>query len=393
MLPLTPLRCVRGSENIRREPMQRLRVRGSGTEEGHGGEVFSCVYSNDGTFVLSAGWDGWLRLWLSAGVQMVSSLQAALRPLSSCAFAPDGKAWVSGSMDGVLSWWDALSHQQGLNFVAHIRPISAIQFSPDGRYLVTASWDRKLLLSRAGHEQAGRALVGHRDVVAGCCWSADSKQLLSWSHDGTLRLWDADSASQTATLDGHGDRVSAACLSCDGQWAVSGSRDGAVKLWDLRRYAETRSVQTKEEVRGCWYLGDDASVLTVHADGWMAIWSLPELELQTELASCVRPLCCDLSPLGTEVVLGSETGQLHFVTVDGGEEVPLFVTAIPSFKPRSGVITRFLGKPKVERSYHYTCPACGSGGEIASLPRDAVRCASCNRLLRVHAEVPQLQAQ
>lgn len=370
--------------------MQTLRVRDGENEGGHGGEVFSCVYSNDGTFVLSAGWDGCLRLWLSAGGQLMSFLHAALKPLSACAFVPDGSSWVSGSMDGVLSCWEAVSHQRRLHLAAHIRPISAIQFSPDGRYLVTASWDRKLLLRRVGHEHDYRALAGHRDIVAGCRWSPDSKRLLSWSHDGTLRLWDIESASQIAKLDGHTDRITAGCLSRDGQWAVSGSRDGAVKLWDLRRFVEARSVQLKGEVRGSWYLGDGASVLTVQADGWMALWSLPDLEMQTELASSIRPLCGDLSPSGAEVVLGSETGYLHFVSL---EEVPLPVTATSSFKPKSGVITRFLGKRKAERAYHYTCPACGHRGEIASLPLESIRCTSCNRLLRVSAEVPQLQEQ
>ncbi len=370
--------------------MPTLRMRGSGSEGGHGGEVFSCAYSNDGAFVLSAGWDGCLRLWQSSEAQLVSYLPAALKPLSACTFAPGGSAWVCASMDGVLSWWDPISHQRGLNFVAHIRPISAIQFSPDGRYLTTASWDRKLLLRRVGHEHEGQALNGHRDIVAGCRWSADSRQLLSWSHDTTLRLWDADSASHVAVLDGHADRVTAACLSRDGQWAVSGSRDGAVKLWDLRRYAETRSVQVKEEVRGCWYLNDSA-LLTVNACGWIAVWSLPDLEVQTELASEIRPLCSDLSPAGNDLVLGSEAGQLHFVAIDGMEEPPLAVTAQPAFKPKSGVITRFLGKRKSEQAYQYTCPACGHAEEINRLPDEDTPCPSCHRLLRISTDVPRLQ--
>jgi WD40 repeat protein len=373
--------------------MRTLQLREGGTGVGQGGEVFSCVYSADGAFVLSAGWDGHLRLWLSANGQQVSSVQASAKPLSCCAFSADNTAWLSASMDGALSWWDAMTHQLRQNFIAHIRPISAIQFSPDGRFLATAAWDRKLLLRRVGNESEGRALHGHTDSVAGCSWTADSKQLLSWSHDGTLRLWDADSASKIACLRGHADRINAACLSQDGQWAFSGGRDGAVKLWDLRRKVEVGSRQLKGEVRGCWCLGGGASVLTVNADGWLVLWSLPDFEVLAELASDIRAMCGDLSPSATEVVLGSEKGTLHFVTIANAEESPLLVTPTTVFKPSTGVITRFLGKQKVERAYQYSCPACGHTAETPHLPSEAIPCKSCNRRLQVSAEVRQLQPQ
>src|SRR5215472_14831363 len=98
--------------------MRSLRVRGAATEEGHGGEVFSCVYTADGAFVLSAGWDGCLRLWMATDGSPVTALNASPKPLSCCALSPDGASWLAGSMDGVLSWWDAVSHQMRQNFIA-----------------------------------------------------------------------------------------------------------------------------------------------------------------------------------------------------------------------------------------------------------------------------------
>lgn len=371
--------------------MRTLHVRDGETEGGQGGEIYSCVYSADGTFVLTGGWDGYLRLWLSAGAQQISSLAASSKPLSCCAFSPDGTSWLSASMDGALSWWDAMTHRLRQSFIAHIRPISALQFSPDDRFLATASWDRKLLLRPVGEEREGRTLAGHTDIVAGCRWLADSRRLLSWSNDGTLRLWDAEVAREIIRFNGHSDRVTAACLSRDGQWAISGSRDGAVKLWDLQRGGEVRSVQMNAEVRGCWCLSDGVSVLTVNADGWIVLWSLPDFEVQAEVRSDIQAMCGALAPCGTTVVLGSEKGSLHFVAVDGIEQPPLLVTPTPLFKPKSGVITRFLGKQKVQRTYQYSCPACGHTAEIPQLPSEAIPCQSCNRLLRVSEEVPQLQ--
>lgn len=373
--------------------MRTLRLRGAGTEEGHGGEVFSCVYTADGGFVLSAGWDGFLRLWTTADGQPVSALQASAKPLSCCTLSPDGSAWVSSSMDGVLSWWDPLSHQLKQTFVGHIRPISAIQFSPDAAALATASWDRKLMVRKIGAEREGQSLGGHHDIVSGCRWLPDGKQLLSWSHDGTLRLWDAKSGQEVGRLDGHEDRVTAACLSADGHWAISGGRDGVVKVWDVPRRAEVRSMQLDTEVRGCWSLLDGESAATITADGWMVLWSLPDFEVQAELSSDIRVLCGDLSPAGNEIVLGSEDGHLHFVAIDGTEDAPLLVTPSRMLKPKTGVFSRFLGKQTWQQTYQYTCPACRHTTEVAHLPSASIPCPTCKRLLRVSAEVRQLQPQ
>lgn len=372
--------------------MRALRVCGTGSGEAHEGEVFCCTYAADGAFVLSGGWDGYLRLW-SADGQLVSALQASSKPLSCCTLTPDGSAWIAASMDGVLSWWDPMSHHLKLNFVAHIRPISGLRFSPDGRLLATASWDRRLMIRGIGQEREGVSLNGHRDIVSGCQWFPDSKQLLSWSHDGTLRLWDAATGREIGRLHGHEDRVTAACLSGDGRWAVSGGRDGMIKVWDVAHRIEIRSVQLGAEVCGCWCLLDNRSVVALAADGRLGLWSLPGLEMQAELSSECRALCGDLSPSGKEIVLGGEDGQLCFIAIDGVLDPPLLVTPTQRNKPKSGVLSRILGKQPRQLSYQYTCPACHHTTEVASLPSESIPCPTCKRLLRVSTEVLQLQPQ
>ncbi len=371
--------------------MRTMSVRVTGSGEGHGGEVFSCVHTPDSAYVLSAGWDGSLRLWHSSDGQQVTALPASPKPLSCCAVSPDGTTWVSASMDGMLSWWDAMTHQIKMNFVAHIRPISAIQYSPDGQSLATASWDRKIQVRKLGKERDGLSLGNHHDIIAGCRWSSDGKQLLSWSHDSTLRLWDAESGRELACLQGHEDRVTAACVSIDGQWAVSGGRDGIVKLWDLRQRGEVRSVQQSSEIRGCYCLLDGESIVTVNADGWAVLWSLPELEVQGELETGIKVMCGDLSPSGSQLALGSEDGFIHLLALDGLEDLPVLVTPTQTFRPKKTVLSRFLGKPKMERAYQYTCPVCRHATELSSLPDRTISCSACKRLIRLHGEARQLQ--
>jgi WD40 repeat protein len=373
--------------------MGSLRVRCAGTGEGHGGEVFSCAYSPDGAFVLSAGWDGCLRLWLTSNGQQVSCLHASAKPLSCCILSRDGTEWLSGSMDGALSRWDAVSHQLKQNILAHIRPISAIAYSPDGQWLATASWDRKIIVRRVGHEATEFPLAGHHDIVSGCRWTPDGKQLISWSHDGTLRVWDMEIRREAARLRGHEARVTVACLSADGHWAVSGGQDGTVKLWDLQRRAEVRAVRLKAEVRGCWCLRDGGSIVTVTADGWLVLWSLPDFEVRSELAGDIKVMCGEVAPTGAEIALGSSDGRIHLLTVEGIEESPILVRPMQTLKPKTGMFGRILGKPTQEKTFQYTCPACRKTSELPNLPSEAILCASCKQPLRLSAEALQLQPQ
>jgi hypothetical protein len=372
--------------------MRTLQLLPGSAGEGHQGEVFACAYTPDGAFVLSAGWDGCLRLWDAAGGAAVTCLQAASKAVSACAVAPDGSAWFSGCMEGLFSAWDPISHQLKNRFVAHIRPISAICFSPEGKHLATASWDRQVCIRPANREREGRTLSGHTDIVAGCRFTPDGRQVLSWSHDATLRLWDAELGRCTATLKGHRDRVVWASLSADGLWAASASRDGHLKLWDLQTQAEAAGVKLGE-LRACFFLLDAASLVTVDAQGWMLLLSVPGLEVQAELGVGASVLCGELAPSGAQLVLGGEDGRLHFVGVEGLEEVPLVVTATRSLRPAPSVLGRLLGKPKRVHAYQYTCPTCRHAAEMAAPSRDAFACPKCGRPLRLSAAERQLQPQ
>jgi WD40 repeat protein len=372
--------------------MKALRLLPAGGGEGHQGEVFACSFTPDGAFVLSAGWDGHLRLWDASSGQAVSALQAGPKALSACAVAPDGKHWLSGSMEGLMGVWDAVSHLPKQNFVAHIRPISAIRFSPDGKRLATASWDRQVTLRGAGKEREARNLSGHTDIVAGCRFTPDGKVLVSWGHDTTLRLWDVETGHHLATLEGHQDRVVAADVAPHGRALVSASRDGVLVFWDLQERSEVSAVR-QGEPRACFFLPDGASVVTVDAQGWLLLLTAPGLEVQAELGTDVKPLCGDLAPAGSPIALGGEDGRVHLVAVDGLEGAPLVVLGSETLKAKATGLARLLGKTRLAPAYQFTCPACRHEAEVEEVPRQSFPCPKCGRLLRLDVKVRPAQPQ
>ncbi len=351
---------------------------------GHGGEVFSCAYTADSLFVLSGGWDGYLRFWDASQGTQVSALQAGPKAVSACAIAPDGRQWLSGSMEGLLAHWDVLTRQQLSVFLAHPRPISAIVFAPDARTMATASWDCNVTLWNLIREREGRTLNGHSDMVTGCRFTPDSQTLVSWSHDRTVRLWDVSRARQTKQLAGHGEQINAGDVSPDGKWAATGSDDGTLKLWDLEGQREAASASLESEVRGCWFLQSGDGLIASDANGQLTLHSVPAMEVQNKLLTRLPVQSGALAPSGAQLALGTREGRVHFIAVDGFDTQPLLITATQTTRRVQSVLERLVGKSRLIYAYQCTCPACHQAFEWAEVnPNQPAPCPHCQRPLRV----------
>lgn len=353
--------------------------------EGHAGEIYAATFAPDGTTLLTAGWDGYLRMWDPVSGLPKSSFQAALKPLSACAWMPDGMRLVSGSMEGMLGIWDAAHQTLLFEFVAHTRPISGFSYSPDGQTIATASWDRQLMLRRVNREREGRALSGHQDIVAGCRFSSDGSRLLSWSHDRTLRVWDPQTASEAGRLTGHEERVTCAALSPDGRMAVSGGRDGELKIWDLETWTDLASLALPVELCGCFFLPGGRSVVVVDIEGLVMLLTAPELEMQAEVALGRKAFCADLNAAGNLLAVGCEDGRPGFVAVEGFDDADLFVMTRTGVKYTSSLLGRLTGKTTSTNVFHFTCPACRREGELAALPPRSLACQGCQRRLKLQS--------
>jgi len=256
---------------------------------------------------------------------------------------------------------------------------------------VTTSWDRQIALRKVHKEREGKMLTGHTDIVAGCRFTPDGKQLLSWSYDGSVRLWEVDAAREIQVLGLHEDRVTAAAMAPDGSLAVSASRDGTLKLWELRECLEIGAAKLSGEVRSVYFMLDGQAIVTVDANGWLAVLAVPSFEMHTDLQTGLRPMCSDQSPSGEQFVLGCEDGSLRFVALEGYESAPLVVTPSQTLENTTTFLDRLIGKTRTTTMYHYTCPVCRHAAQVTALPKQPVVCRMCARQLRVMSHARQLQ--
>jgi len=369
-----------------------LRLVSTADTEKHNGEVFACAYTPDGGFVLSAGWDGHLRLWeVSTGVQ-ITALHVGAKPLSACTITPDAKRWVAGSMEGLITFWDSHTHELRSQVVAHTRPVSCLRFSPDASLLASTSWDRQLGLRFLDSERDSRTFTAHDDIVTGCAFSPDGRSLLTWSHDQTLKWWDVESNRLKTTLEGHQDRVTAADVSPDGQLAASGSRGGELIVWNRDTNTQAGAMKLGSEVRGCFFLPDASGLLVAESSGQVHLFSMPGLQPQVALVLQQPVQCGALSPDGRQLALGGEDGVVRFVAVEGGEERPLVVTATQSLRVTATRLQKLFGRSTRTLVYSCTCPSCRHPVErLGKLSADPFPCPKCRRPLRFNRQplIPQ----
>jgi hypothetical protein len=154
---------------------------------------------------------------------------------------------------------------------------------------------------------------------------------------------------------------------------------------------EVKAELLNAEVRACLFLLDTESLVAVDANGRLTVHALPGMEVQSELETGLHVQCARLAPSGARIGLGTTSGELHVVEVDGFDSGPLAVTAKPTNRSVANLWHRLLGMQRFATFYYCICPACRKSFELpAGKPSPSSSCPSCQRHLRVCAVTEEM---
>jgi WD40 repeat protein/DNA-binding SARP family transcriptional activator len=220
--------------------------------------------SPDGTQIVSASWDGSVRLWNArsgrsrivptlAGEKYVAAIDETGRRIAiggatplviqapdggarlrlreqggyvnALAFSPDSKHLLTGSDDGAARIWNAHSGALERTLRGHQGPVLGVSYSDDGHRIATAGSDGTV---RVWPADGGDAviLVGHEGPVNTAMFNGRGDRLVSAGSDGTIRIWNADGGENLVVLYHHKGSASGADFSSDGGSVVSAGDDG-----------------------------------------------------------------------------------------------------------------------------------------------------------------------
>jgi WD40 repeat protein/DNA-binding SARP family transcriptional activator len=239
----------------------------------HPSQVLAVAWSPDGTHLVTAGWDGWARIFDRSGVNIRTlppaegclatwgGVRLDACPMIGARFSPDGRLVA-------ISYF---SHQPGKphSHVAIwawepddiVRTIGApswttnVAFDPSGSRLAAASSDRGTVWDVDNGSEVA-ILAGNSAVVEDVAFSPDGSLVATASRDSTVRLFHTDTGRQALVLRGHSCPVTGVAFSPDGTKLASMSTCDGVRVWaldidDLIKIADrevTRAL-TNEECR------------------------------------------------------------------------------------------------------------------------------------------------
>ncbi|MEW5958405.1 MAG: NB-ARC domain-containing protein, partial [Chloroflexota bacterium] len=273
------------------------------TLSGHKFWVRGCAISADGTIIVSASWDGTLKVWDAYTGTERFTLTGHTNLVNGCAVSADGTVAVSASKDGTLKVWDIHTGAERFTLTGHMSWVWGCAVNADGTIIVSASKDGTLKVwdGRKGSECL--TLTGHTGPVNHCAISADGTTIVSASDDHTLKVWNAQSGTERLTLTGQTTGVRSCAINAAGTVIVSVSRDGILKIWDAQTGTERfKLTQRTTEVQSC-AISADGSVVVGSLRVWDAQTGIERLPLAGHTAAVQG---CALSADGAIIVSASD---------------------------------------------------------------------------------------
>ncbi len=235
---------------------------------GHKSLIRCFAFSSDGKSMATGDEAGVVRVWALSSGKLVHTLKSqaleadASQLVFALAFAPDGQA-LFGSLSGTsISHWDLATGKEirliSGESLGHSNAVSGLTISPGGRWVYSSSYDGSICVWEAGRGRLARILKvtepGYNGPVK-ITLSPDGTQLAAaFEHDWSnpsVHLWHL-TTGQKIVLPGHRAPVTQLTFSPDGRRLASDSADTTALVWDVTQLGSGGKIPDPMALAGLW---------------------------------------------------------------------------------------------------------------------------------------------
>jgi len=282
----------------------------------HTRTVSSVAFSQDGSKMVTASYDGTARIWNMPGAapSLLGHNRAAIAVAGSADLArvatlhKDNQANVWGGVDGALF----------RTFSGRMAQIRCVALASSGTLFVTGE-DTVAKLWDLGSSLPIRLFEGHVGAINAVVLSRDTTRLLTTSDDGMAVLWNTGTGAATQLFYGWDARVYAGALSADGGLVATGGSSSTAHVWNAVTGQHYRTFSGHTSAVLCVAISNDGStLLTGSADKTAKLWNAINGALLHTFTGYTSPVVSvAFSPDGSSLLTAGGTTVKFWNAADG----------------------------------------------------------------------------
>lgn len=268
----------------------------------HSGPI-SGIATFDNRFVATAGYDNQVILWDQPTRQSIGRVMHD-HLANQCVFSPDGSRLLSSSSDYTARLWSVPDLHLLAVFNDQQDDVEMSVFHPSRELIATASRDHQVRV----YNFSGRLLhifTGHMADVISVEWAHTGDEIITSGDDGTIKRWSLTTRGLVENIDLGGVETDTVAIRADGTIFAGNDEGKLLVLRDGRRdIIPAHDAGIKRLVLGA----ERRLLVSLSYDRTMGLWdvssNLPVQVDRTDLPADVWPRSCAFAA-GSELVFGT----------------------------------------------------------------------------------------